>query len=226
MRALLLLPVLLFACGPVRTPDVPSGPSCFDAEKNGSETDVDCGGDCAACANEKACTAPTECASGDCFQGTCRREADCQAETDDAFCARLGRTCGAHAGLDSCGDRRTVDCGPCPEQVDCSGATTSGLPSGKLLGSLTSAERDTLCDFGACTWGGYGQSVSCGDDKVSGPEGRQACHDELLSCAYLTVGGVESCQLAVAASPCDLFTVIFEDPACDEMRDCYLSSVP
>jgi hypothetical protein len=40
------------------------GPSCSDGVKNGSETDVDCGGDCAPCATGQSWVSPaTACAS-------------------------------------------------------------------------------------------------------------------------------------------------------------------
>ncbi|MBW2522654.1 MAG: lamin tail domain-containing protein [Deltaproteobacteria bacterium] len=47
-------------------------PSCHNGEQDGDETDVDCGGDeCAPCRDGAACDAPTDCASGDCREGTC-----------------------------------------------------------------------------------------------------------------------------------------------------------
>src|SRR5947199_232652 len=40
---------------------------CLDNTKNGSETDVDCGGgSCPACANGRSCVGPTDCQSGSC----------------------------------------------------------------------------------------------------------------------------------------------------------------
>ncbi len=45
--------------------------SCGDGEKNGSETDVDCGGGCPACGPTKTCTLSQDCTSGSCLNGTC-----------------------------------------------------------------------------------------------------------------------------------------------------------
>ncbi len=45
--------------------------SCDDGQKDGDETDVDCGGGCAPCSAEQSCDAPADCESGVC-QGTCR----------------------------------------------------------------------------------------------------------------------------------------------------------
>ena len=47
-------------------------PSCTDTVKNGSETDVDCGGGvCPKCANSKGCSKQTDCQGGVCTGGTC-----------------------------------------------------------------------------------------------------------------------------------------------------------
>jgi hypothetical protein len=47
-------------------------PACDDNVKNGSESDVDCGGSCATkCANGKTCNANPDCQSGNCNGGTC-----------------------------------------------------------------------------------------------------------------------------------------------------------
>jgi hypothetical protein len=47
-------------------------PACDDNVKNGTESDVDCGGTCATkCANGKTCNVNTDCQSGNCNGGTC-----------------------------------------------------------------------------------------------------------------------------------------------------------
>lgn len=45
---------------------MPPGPNCADGIKNGTETDVDCGGPCAPCTTGKLCGVGTDCASGIC----------------------------------------------------------------------------------------------------------------------------------------------------------------
>jgi hypothetical protein len=46
--------------------------TCTDTVKNGSETDVDCGGSCGAtCANGKSCLVNGDCVSGNCSSGVC-----------------------------------------------------------------------------------------------------------------------------------------------------------
>jgi len=79
MRWTLLGVVLgLGACGseaPVTADAAPDAeilaPSCSDGTKNGTETDLDCGGMCGACAVGKVCTTGGDCANGTCFAGTC-----------------------------------------------------------------------------------------------------------------------------------------------------------
>ncbi len=51
-------------------------PACDDGLKNGDETDVDCGGACAACARGKLCAANADCESRLCLEGRCS-EVEC-----------------------------------------------------------------------------------------------------------------------------------------------------
>ncbi len=55
------------ACRPSLTATTGNAtPSCSDEKRNGDESDVDCGGSCAACANDRNCTGPSDCQSGIC----------------------------------------------------------------------------------------------------------------------------------------------------------------
>ncbi len=45
--------------------------SCSDGIKNGSETDIDCGGDCAPCNHRQSCKRSQDCSSNVCNNGTC-----------------------------------------------------------------------------------------------------------------------------------------------------------
>jgi hypothetical protein len=52
----------------------------------------------------------------------------CTAETDAAFCTRLGKNCGALSGTDNCGAARTVaSCGACTAPATCGGGGTANL---------------------------------------------------------------------------------------------------
>lgn len=50
---------------------VPGEPSCRDGVKNGSESGIDCGGNCGPCPDGAACNRPVDCADGWCETGTC-----------------------------------------------------------------------------------------------------------------------------------------------------------
>lgn len=45
--------------------------TCSDAQQNGSETDVDCGGSCGPCANNGRCLTSLDCSSGLCSGSRC-----------------------------------------------------------------------------------------------------------------------------------------------------------
>ena len=48
-----------------------AGESCSDQIKNGTETDVDCGGTCPGCTLDRACSTPSDCRSNGCEAGQC-----------------------------------------------------------------------------------------------------------------------------------------------------------
>jgi plastocyanin len=50
--------------------------TCSDGQRDGTETDVDCGGACAPCALARGCTSPRDCTSGVCSLRTCALPAD------------------------------------------------------------------------------------------------------------------------------------------------------
>lgn len=50
---------------------VPVAESCMDGKKNGSETDVDCGGSCGPCGADAACQQNSDCSNSKCIAGLC-----------------------------------------------------------------------------------------------------------------------------------------------------------
>lgn len=63
-------------CDEGQTPPLPTNPTpstCANSLKDGTETDVDCGGDmCAMCVNGLHCSANRDCQSNSCVNGTCQ----------------------------------------------------------------------------------------------------------------------------------------------------------
>jgi hypothetical protein len=76
--------------GQVSPPPV-TGPTCVDGIKNGSETDVDCGGTCPRCATGKSCASRSDCTSARCANGACQTcvdpNTDCGTDSDGGMCA-------------------------------------------------------------------------------------------------------------------------------------------
>lgn len=66
-----LLCALLVVLGAAACGDDPPAPTCTDAVRNGGESDVDCGGPCAACADGRGCSSEADCVSGVCDDGVC-----------------------------------------------------------------------------------------------------------------------------------------------------------
>jgi hypothetical protein len=108
---------------PLCTP--PGTPTCSDGVKNGSETDVDCGGSCSTkCQNGKVCAGNVDCVSSLCSGGICQAAPSC---TD-------GIKNGTETGVD-CG-------GSCPACA--ASCTTNALPR-----SSASASSQENADFPA-----------------------------------------------------------------------------
>ena len=77
-----------------------AAPSCSDALLNGSETDLDCGGDCEPCADGAACAEASDCEDSVCEDGVCAEprcddavwngtEADVDCGGDCELCAQI-----------------------------------------------------------------------------------------------------------------------------------------
>ena len=130
-------------------------PSCLDQSKNGSETDVDCGGpDCAPCADGFDCVLPADCQSGVCDGGACQVPA-----CDDAV----------HNG-----DETDVDCGStCPKcKDDHSCVVDSDCLSDVCFGGL--------CQVPTCSDGhanGDESDVDCGGGCKPCPSGMSCKSD-------------------------------------------------
>jgi hypothetical protein len=114
--------------------------TCTDGLKNGSETDVDCGGGCPGCANGKACIAATDCASGICAMGICQ-----------APSCNDGLKDGAETDVD-CGGGTCATCAAgkgCVASADCqSGVCANGVCQASFCGNGV-VDPGEQCDLGA-----------------------------------------------------------------------------
>lgn len=163
-------------CGPA---DCPSGvctegrcgdASCSDNVKNGTETDTDCGGSCAKCADGKGCAGNGDCGTGFCSGGTCRTPT-C---TDNA---RNGNETDVDCGG---GCPKCANGGLCRVDSDCASnicrtATPFAFRTCRAAdcgdGVKNGNETDVDCG-GACARCRNGQTCTGGNDCVSGACGR------------------------------------------------------
>jgi hypothetical protein len=135
--------------------------SCSDGIKNGTETDIDCGGgSCPLCAEGRACAEGSDCTTGFCPSGVCAAPS-----CDD------GVQNGEEAGID-CGG----DCAGCPqgtacaEDADClSHVCALGICTGThveiQLGAPADAITSYLMNLSPTAWNLlYGAEVPIGRD--------------------------------------------------------------
>jgi len=137
-------------------------PRCDDALPNGSETDVDCGGSCAACENGRTCRIDSDCALGSCVERTCRA----------AHCVdqRRGET---ETDVD-CGGGECPRCGVhqrCAIDSDC---TSNSCMNGECVATgcdddvVDGDETDLNCGGGTCPPCRVGGRCELGGDCDSG----------------------------------------------------------
>ena len=139
-------------------------PTCTDGVKNGTETDVDCGGTCGPCATGKACGLRGDCASGVCSGGVC------QAPT----CTDTVKN-GTETDID-CGGGNCPTCAlgkACAVAGDCASGSCSGgvcvVPAPTCTDTVKNGtETDVDCGGGNCPTCANGQACVVGGDCGSG----------------------------------------------------------
>jgi hypothetical protein len=199
---------------------------CLDGALDGSETDVDCGGDlCAPCASGDACREASDCESGVCTDERCTpcvEHAECG---EGRFCLDGACTGGKELGAICAADDECAsgfcpgDDGVCCESA-CDGGCEAchfiktGLDSGACAAVVEGFDPDAECtDEGAATCGSNGQGCN-GDAEAPGcivyPAGTpcraEGCLDGQAAPA-LSCDGEGTCEEigAVACAPfaCD-----------------------
>jgi hypothetical protein len=212
--------------------------SCQNGLHDGRETDIDCGGaDCGACLSGRHCEQGTDCASGECKDGSCTclplracpkgacgTVRNCGGELDCGACASgvcyenqcctprvcASDECGVFA--DGCGG--TVRCGA----ASCCTPRTCDHPSlsdrcgdfdDRCGGSVTCACADShaTCYLGACCTPNACDGTSCGVPISNGCGGVATC-----SCA-----SGKRCYQAHCCQPLDCSAWV--GPGCSEMSD-------
>ena len=128
---------------------------CSDGVKNGSESDIDCGGACGQkCSAGKSCQASSDCGSNICWNGACT-----------AATANDSVKNGAETDVD-CGGGSAPGCSigkSCSVNGDCASATClSGVcrPSGSCNVAADCPGSDSACSTRTCTAGMCGTSFA------------------------------------------------------------------
>jgi hypothetical protein len=143
-------------------------PSCSDGSKDGTETDMDCGGvACQGCGAGLSCTSNTDCAGGlRCSSGKCVTVASCtdgvkNEDETDTDCG--GTTCTA----------RCADGGKCLVSSDCGATSFCDTANGKICrpntctdGTTDGGETDQDCG-GPCVGCASGKTCSVNSDCSS-----------------------------------------------------------
>lgn len=155
-----LVCALAGACDKVVDVAPDAGPACDDNIKNGSESDVDCGGSCEPCAVAKTCAAGDDCASGIC-NGTCAAPS-CSDGVKNGD--ELDVDCAGACGAGSCKTGQTCDdSAQCVSQL-CAGTNVCIAPkrvfltaasfTGAQMGGLTGADAKCQAEADAAQLGG------------------------------------------------------------------------
>lgn len=185
--------------------------SCSDGMKNGTETDLDCGGSCSRCDDGKACKSPSDCKSLDCYASTCQAKVSCTNGTldGDETDTDCGGSCTQCA--DGKGCKSATDClsGYCPVDKCATPSCSDGLLNGDETdldcgGSCAACAEGKKCKVGLdCTTAmcvsGVCAGPTCADTIKNGYESDIDCGgSECPKCAAgLACGANSDCLSAV-----------------------------
>lgn len=143
-------------------------PPCSDGDRNGAETDVDCGGPvCDPCADGATCATPADCGSGVCTAGVCQvpscSDGVMNGSESDVDCGGACAKCGFGQ---MCGDSGDCSTFPCVDGICCNSSCTGQCMACNIPGSLGSCANvplgqpdtnaDTLCQGPTLTCDGAG----------------------------------------------------------------------
>ncbi|MCB9508234.1 MAG: hypothetical protein H6697_11305 [Myxococcales bacterium] len=171
-------------------------PTCDDGERNGEESDVDCGGaSCEPCANGDLCREATDCESSYCEGRRCTAPSCTDGLMDgEETGLDCGGGCAGCANGDACNtgaDCRSLSCveGTCvaatceddvqngsEADVDCGGARCPGCALG------TECRDDIDCESANCA-AGRCEEPSCNDGSQNGTESDLDCGGSCGECS-------------------------------------------
>lgn len=154
---------------------------CSNGERDGGETDVDCGGVCQPCDNGSDCEVNDDCKSGTCYEQTCQLETCVDGEKSPG---ETGMDCGG----DDC--PKCAPGGGCEGDSDCtSGICTDDVCVEPSCGDKKRNGNETDVDCGGTDCEGCAPGEACDDDDdcLNGE-----CKDD--TCAVVCAMGSGDCD--------------------------------
>lgn len=179
--------------------DVPDA-NCDDGLLNGTEIDIDCGGDCSACNDGRYCSAHTDCQSEVCIQNTCSPPTcgDGVVNHSSEMCddGQESASCNANCTLTTCGDglvntEAGEECDDGVESAACDGDCSLPMCGDGRVNTQAGEQCDASGESNSCDIDCT--AVSCGDLTVNETAGEDC--DE---------GGVETatCDIDCSSATC------------------------
>ncbi len=154
----------------------PGKPTCTDGQKNGGETDIDCGGPCSKCPDGKTCGSNGDCAGKSCWGGVCQPPPVQMPTCDDK--AKNGNESDVDCGgsCPKCPDNRA-----CGQDSDCTSNSCQGnkceQPSLCSNGKKDPLESDVDCGSLCPTKCGKDKKCVIGNDCQSTKCDKGKCRD-------------------------------------------------
>ncbi|MFO0556316.1 MAG: hypothetical protein U0271_48535 [Polyangiaceae bacterium] len=203
-------------------------PTCADGQKNGTETDKDCGGNCGGCANNLMCGDGGDCLSGFCNGGTCAActlDNQCTGNTfcsagscvakllDGSACTATGQCLNGHCNdIGSSGAKMccNVDCvAGCQS---CSAGDNTGQPNGVCANIQLGSDPKNSCSSGECVTGTCDGANACGNRASGFACGTPSCSGEDLQVDQCDGSG--TCQNNASTQQCGAYNCNTGSNAC------------
>ena len=169
--------------------------SCSDGTRNGTESDVDCGGPCPKCALGKRCTSATDCESAECMGGSCaaiscsdgeKNGAETDVDCGGGSCPACtdGRKCATGSDCQSTTCQTTCKAVTCEDRVqngletdvDCGGHCPA-CTAGGACKTNTDCAPGTTCEASKCK-----TLAGCSDGMRNGQETGVDCGGQCACC--------------------------------------------
>ncbi len=191
--------------------------NCDTGTKNGSETDVDCGGPVAACPTRcgigKKCSAGSDCASGFCADGVCC-DAACNGPCSACTAAKKGGGQDGACGFVAAGTDPDNECATSPVAT----CGTNGVCDG--AGACQLYPAGTVCTAPSCSGGWIASKAdTCNGTGTCIDQGTLSCYPFACSNGACFTSCMTNAQCAGALSCVGGMCVIL-DGACGSGAEC------